>query len=135
MRMTKFNELKVGDLVMVEYDGQLKEGEITDLNNLDKQVCIVTDEQEFWYETSKIRPIVLDESQLFKLGFQKQANADGSVKYMKGAFRVLIHHENDFSNFEMWYREDQRHIKQPIYVHDFQNKYLDMTKIHLTKGE
>ncbi|HEX8358204.1 MAG TPA: hypothetical protein VF610_12355 [Segetibacter sp.] len=133
--MLKFNELKVGDLVMVEYDGQLKEGEVTDLNNLDRQVCLVTDEQEFWYETSKLQPIPLDESQLFKLGFQKQVNPDGTVKYMKGAFRVKLHRENDFSGFEMWYREDLRHIKQPIFVHDFQNKYLDMTKIHLGKGE
>jgi hypothetical protein len=134
--MLKFNELKLGDFVMAEYDGQLKEGEVTDLNHLDKQVCILNeDDQEFWYEPVNLKPIPLDETQLFNLGFQKQANDDGSVKYMKGAFRVLIHKPGDFSNFEMWYREDQRHIAQPIYVHDFQNKYLEMTKVHLTKGE
>lgn len=134
--MLKFNELKLGDFVMAEYDGQLKEGEITNIDNLDKKVCILTaDGQEFWYEPKHLNPIVLDESQLFKLGFQKQENSDGSVKYSKGAFRVLIHKSDDFSTFEMWYREDKRHIKQPIYLHDFQNKYLEMTKIHLTKGE
>ena len=134
--MLKFNELKLGDFVMAEYDGQLKEGEVTDVDNIDKKVCILTsDDQEFWYEPKDLKPIPLDESQLFNLGFQKQANDDGSVKYMKGAFRVLIHKPNDFSNLEMWYREDQRHISESIYVHDLQNKYFNMTKVHLAKGE
>lgn len=132
--MLKFNELKAGDFVMAEFDGQLKEGEIVNVDNIDRKVCILTnDGQEFWYELKNISPITLDESQLFKLGFQKQDNGDGSAKYSKGAFRVLIHNPDDFSNFEMWYREDKRHISKPIYLHDFQNKYLEMTKIHLSK--
>jgi len=132
--MIKYNELKVGDLVMTVYDGQTREGEIIDLNGDEKQVCVLTDEQEFWYELNQLEPITLDEAQLFKLGFQKEENGDGSVKYMKGAFRVLLHSPNNFSNFEMWYREDRRHIGQPIKVHTFQNHYLEMTKIHLVKG-
>ncbi len=132
--MLKFSELKVGDLVMAEYEGNVTEGEIIDVDSLDRKVCVLNaDDQEFWFEPSAIRPISLDEGQLFKLGFQKQVNDDGSIKYMKGAFRVLIHHEGDFSNFEMWYREDQRHIKEPIFVHDFQNKYFGMTKVVLSK--
>lgn len=132
--MLKLNELKLGDFVMAEYDGQLKEGEITNIDHLDKKVCIVTGEdQEFWYDSNHLKPIVVDEAELFKLGFQKQANDDGSVKYSKGAFRVLIRNADDFSNYEMWYREDHRFIKQPIYLHDFQNKYLEMTKIPLIK--
>jgi len=134
--MLKLNELKVGDLVYAEYDGQLKEGEITDIDHLDEKACIMTSEdQEFWYELNHIKPIALDESQLFKLGFQKQENTDGSVKYMKGAFRLLLHHPNDFFNVEMWYREDQRHVSGPLYVHDLQNKFHSMTKVLLTKGE
>jgi hypothetical protein len=132
--MIKFNELKPGDLVMVEYDGQLREGEVRNLNGDEKQVCVETEVQDFWYETRDLHPITLDESQLFKLGFQKQANEDGSVKYMKGAFRVLLRSADDFSNFEIWYREDHRRVSSPIKVHTFQNHYLEMTKIHLTKG-
>lgn len=133
--MLKISELKSGDLIMAEYDGQHKEGEITNADNNDKKVCVRTaDGQEFWYEPKHLIPIPMDETQLFKLGFQKEANADGSAKYSKGAFRVSVRNPDDFSNFEMWYREDKRVIKLPIYVHDFQNKYLDMTKIPLTKG-
>lgn len=134
--MLKYNELQTGALVMAEYDGKLKEGEVKNIDHLDKMVCVkTTDDQEFWYDPQHLTPIALDELQLFKLGFQKQANQDGSVKYSKGAFRVLILNPDDFSSFDMWYREDVRHIKQPIYVHDFQNKYLSMTKVPLTKGD
>ena len=134
--MLKINELKEGDLVMAEYDGQWKEGEIKNVDSIDRKACVATsEEQEFWYEINHIKPIPLDESKLFKLGFQKQENDDGSVKYVKGAFRVLLHQPANFSNFEMWYREDRRHISQPIAVHEFQNKHLDMTKIPLLKGE
>src|SRR3954454_8619544 len=132
--MLKFNELKVGDFVLAEFEGNVKEGEITDVDNLDRKVCVLTtDGQEFWYEPKHLLPIVLDEGQLFRLGFQKQPNGDGSIKYSKGAFRVLIHKPDDFSSFEMWYREDKRHIKEKIFLHDFQNKYLEMTKIPLSK--
>ncbi len=133
--MIKFNELKIGDLVIAEHDGQRWEGEVLRLNSNEKQVCVQTAVQSFWFEKEQLHPIVLDEAQLFKLGFQKQQMDDASVKYMKGAFRVLLHSPNDFSNFEMWYREDRRHISQSIYVHEFQNKYLDMTKIHLTTAQ
>jgi len=130
--MIKFNELKVGDYVMAEYDGQQKEGEVIQLNGDEKQVCIQSGDQDFWFETSHLYPITLDEAQLYRLGFTKQENEDGSVKYMKGAFRVLLHSPNTFNEFEIWYREDRRHIGKTIYVHEFQNHYLEMTKIHLT---
>ena len=134
--MLKFNELKEGDLVMAEYDGNWKEGEITNVDGLDQKVEVTTvEDQEFWYDLKHIKAILLDESYLFKLGFQKQPNDDGSVKYLKGAFRVLVHQPGNFSNFEMWYREDKRHISHPIYVHEFQNDFLAMTKVPLTKGE
>src|SRR3954471_7778154 len=117
--MLKISELKEGDLVMAEYDGQWREGAITDVDRIDGKVCVPTlQDEEFWYDGKHLKPIPMDESYLFKLGFQKQANDDGSIKYAKGAFRVLLHQPNNFSNFEMWYREDQRHISHPIQVHE-----------------
>lgn len=131
--MIKFNELKVGDYVIADYDGKRWEGEVVRLNGDEKQVCVQTEVQEFWYEGNNLYPIPLDEAQLFKLGFQKQPIENGEVKYMKGAFRVLLHKPDDFSNFEVWYREDRRHFSKPLNVHEFQNHYLQMTKVHLTR--
>lgn len=133
--MLKVNDLKVSDLVMVSYDGHQKEGEVVDIDLGGSKACVLIGEQEFWYDEKDLAPIALDESQLIKLGFTKQNNDDGTVKYMKGAFRVLLHHANDFSVFEMWYREDTRLVRNPIHVHDFQNKYHEMTKVHLTAGD
>ncbi len=130
--MIKFQNLKTGDYVLAEYDGKTTQGEITNFNRDEKEICINDGVQEFWFKADQLRPLPLDDEQLKKLNFQKQNNDDGSVKYSKGAFRILLPAEDDFSNFEIWYRDEKRHILHPIGVHDLQNHHLDMTKIHLT---
>ena len=129
--MIKYNEIKVGDFVMADYDGHMWEGEVVHLNGNEKQVCVRTEVQEFWFDTQHLHPIPLDEAQLFKLGFQKETREDNSAKYMKGAFRIVIK-DNDFSHIQIWYREDHRFIDRLLMVHELQNNYYDMTKVHLT---
>ena len=132
--MIKFSDIKIGDYVKAEYEGQIWEGEVVDLNGDEKQVCVETSVQEFWFEPAHLFPIELSDEALQKLSFQKHINDDGSVKYMKGSFRIMIPNENDFSAIEMWYREDRRHHPDVHYVHQLQNQYQDMTKIHLTSA-
>ncbi|MEP6595988.1 MAG: hypothetical protein ABJA71_08570 [Ginsengibacter sp.] len=131
--MIKFNELKVGDYVLAEYDGKLTGGEITRLNRDEKEICVDDGVQEFWFKPEELMQLSLNDEQLRKLNFQKEENEDGPVKYLKGAFRILIPHKDDFSNFEIWYRDEKRQILHPISVHQLQNHYLEMTKVHLTK--
>jgi len=131
--MIKFHEIKAGDIILAEYEGQRSEGEVIELNRDDKEICVRTSVQEFWYTTDRLYPIALDEDQLMKFHFQKQELPDGSVKYMMGPFRILLHQRGNFSAFEMWYREDRRHMTQPISVHELQNHYHDMTKVHLVR--
>ncbi len=127
----KFNEIKVGDYLITNNDGDKNQGEVTNINGNEKQICVDNGSQEFWYELDQLSPIPLDEEQLLKLKFHKEENADGSVKYSKGAFRILVPAKNNFSNFEIWYRDERRHIIQPISVHNLQNHFLEMTKVHL----
>lgn len=129
--MINFNEIKLGDYLIANNDGDKKQGEVTNLNSNEKQVCVNTGTQDFWYETEQLSPIPLDDEQLTKLKFSKLENEDGSVKYMKGAFRMLIPAKNNFSKFEIWYREEHRQIMQPLNVHQLQNHFYDMTKVHL----
>lgn len=131
--MIKFSDIKMGDYVLAEYDGKMWEGEVVRLNGDEKQVCVQTDVQQFWFSTDQLHPLPLNEDALLKLSFAKQPNEDGSVKYMKGSFRLVTPQSNDFSKIEMWYREDRRHHPDVHYVHQLQNHYLDMTKIHLTR--
>lgn len=133
--MIKFNEIKVGDYLVADNDGDKKQGEVTNLNHNEKQVCVDTGVQEFWYETEQLSPIALDEEQLLRLKFQKHSNEDGTVKYMKGAFRMLLPKPGDFSHFEIWYRDERRHVMQPISLHQLQNHFYDMTKVHLNDEE
>ena len=129
--MIKFQEIKVGDYLIADNDGDKKQGEVTNLNHNEKQVCVNTGAQDFWYETEQLSAIPLDEGQLMKLKFHKQENADGTVKYMKGAFRMMIQAKNDFSKFEVWYRDEHRHVLHPINVHQLQNHFYEMTKMYL----
>jgi len=130
--MIKFSDIRIGDYVNAEYDGKMWNGEVVRLNGDEKQVCVQTDVQEFWFDTDHLYPIDLTEDALLKLSFQKQVNEDGSVKYLKGSFRIVIPAAGDFSTMEIWYREDRRHNPDIQYVHQLQNQYIQMTKIHLT---
>src|SRR5580658_3582952 len=112
--MIKFNELKIGDVVEVEYDGKKSEGEVIDLDHEDKEACVQTEVQDFWYTPDQIFAIPVDEGQLKSFGFEKVENGDGTVKYKKDAFRILLSQKDAFSDFEMWYREDRRHITHHI---------------------
>ncbi len=131
--MIKFQEIKVGDYLIADNDGDKKQGEVTDLNHNEKQVCVNTGTQDFWYETEQLSSIALNEEQLIKLKFHKQENEDGTVKYMKGAFRMMLPAKNDFSKFEIWYRDEHRHVMHPINVHQLQNHFYEMTKVHLNE--
>ncbi len=129
--MIKFQELKIGDYIIASNDGDEKRGEVTNLNGDEKQVCVDTGAQGFWYETEQLKPIDITEEELMNLKFHKQVNDDGTIKYLKGAFRMLTPSEHDFSRMEIWYRDEQRHIPHPISLHNLQNHFYEMTKVHL----
>ncbi len=131
--MIKFNEIKMGDFLLGDFEGKMWEGEVINLNGDEKQVCLETDVQEFWFETENIYPIPLTDEGMLKLSFIHEDMPDGSVKYKKGAFRMLIPGPNDFSRMDIWYRDDKRINPKIEYVHQLQNHYLQMTKVHLTK--
>ena len=129
--MIKFNEIKVGDYLIADNDGDRMMGEVVDLNGNEKQVCVDNGVQQFWFETDQLSAIPLDDEQLMRLKFSRHTNDDGTIKYSKGAFRLLIPKEGDFTRMEIWYRDETRHISHPLHVHNFQNHYHDMTKVHL----
>lgn len=130
--MIKISDLKPGDIVLVMDEGTETEGIVTDVSRDDNMICVDNGVQEFWYHPGDILSIPLNEDQLFKLGFQRQ-ETDGGIKYLRGPFRILIREEGNFSDFEIWYREDHRRFHSPLTVHELQNHYLDMTKVPLER--
>ena len=131
--MINLNHLKVGDYVIAEYNSTLREGEVTNLDSDEKKVCVATDVQEFWYSEEHLHPLPLNDEQLLKLNFEKDVLESGSVKYKKGAFRLMTKTPKDFTSIEIWYREDRRQNPDVHFIHQLQNQYLDMTKVHLTR--
>jgi hypothetical protein len=129
--MIKFHEIKVGDYLYAENEGDKRRGEVTNLNGDEKQVCVDNGVQEFWYETDQLSAIPVSDTELDHLRFHKLLQDDGTVKYSKGAFRMVTPSDGDFSTLEIWYRDEKRHITHPIPVHTLQNHFYEMTKVHL----
>jgi len=130
--MLKINNLRSGDIVAVNDDGITRDGTVVKVSHEENQALVDNGVQEFWYAPEEMDPLPLDENQLFKLGFEKE-DLDGAVKYKKGVFRLVTPKKGDFSNLDMWYREDRRHFSFPLGVHELQNLHLDMSKIPLDK--
>jgi hypothetical protein len=130
--MLKFQNVRVGDYIMGNNDGDIIRGEVTNLKYGDHQVCLNTGTQEFWYEMDQLSPIALSDEELMNLKFTKIESEDGTAKYTKGAFRIQME-ANDFSKMEIWYRDERRHITHAIHVHELQNHFHEMTKVHLNE--
>lgn len=125
------HEIKNGDYLLTVFDGVSRRGEVVDINHHEKQVCVYNGIQDFWYPLDQLSPLSVNDEELSNLKFHKQINEDGTVKYSKGAFRMLIPSQDDFSRMELWYRDESRHIQNPIHLNELQNHFLEMTKVHL----
>jgi hypothetical protein len=123
--------LKEGDVVHILDEGIEKLGTIVEINRADNMANIDNGVQEFWYNPEQIVPVPLTEEQLINtLGFEREETEAG-VKYKRGPFRVLVHDPGNYTDLEVWYREDHRHFNHPLYVHELQNHHLQMTKVPL----
>ena len=129
--MVKITELKEGDIVHVNDSGVERIGTVVESSREENMALIDTGVQEFWFPPEEIVPVPLTDRQLTEtLGFEKEEAPDG-VKYKKGPFRVVVHDPGNYTNLDVWYREDRRHFNHPLYVHELQNHYLQMTKVPL----
>jgi hypothetical protein len=128
--MLKIGDLKSGDLIVVDDEGIKREGTVVKVNYEENQALVDNGVQEFWYSPEEMHAVPLDEQQLIRLGFTRE-DLDGAVKYKKDSFRLVTPKKGDFSNVEMWWREDRRHFSFPLGVHELQNLHLSMTKVPL----
>lgn len=129
--MVKIGYLQSGDLVIVNDEGLMREGTVVQTNREEHMALVDNGIQEFWYAPEDIYPVALDEDHLIQFGFEKEPLDGTAMKYKKGAFRLVTPVAGDFSTIDMWYREDNRHFKMPIAVHELQNLHSAMTKIPL----
>jgi len=132
--MIKISDLKEGDVVGVLFDGAQRDGIVTQVDRQENQVQIDNGIQEFWYAPEDLVPVPMTEERMVNvLGFEKEEGPDG-VKFKKGAFRVVVHDPGNYTNLDIWYREDHRHFNHALYLHELQNHHLDMTKVQLERS-
>jgi hypothetical protein len=132
--MVKISELKAGDVVHILDEGVERVGSVVSVSRDDNMAQINNGIQEFWYPAEQIVPIPLTEGHLINtLGFEREEASDG-VKYKKGPFRVLVHDPGNYTNVDVWYREDHRHFDHPLYLHELQHHHLSMTKVPLERA-
>jgi hypothetical protein len=135
--MIKFHEIQVGDIVMVEFDGQMIDGEVTELSRGEKKVCVAHGEQEFWYDINHLHPVPLTEEQLIKLDFEKVEDPDQNGKgqlFVRGPFSLKFLNRANDNELILSYRDEHRHLVEAIYVHQLQNHYKGMTNHELTRA-
>jgi hypothetical protein len=131
--MIKISDLKEGDVVKVIDEGVEREGVVTDVDREENMAEIDNGIQEFWYGPEQLIPLPMTEERLINvLGFEREETEEG-IKYKKGAFRVLVHDPGNYTNLDLWYREDHRHFNHAIYLHELQNHHLQMTKVPLER--
>ena len=128
--MLKIGNLKAGDIIRVDDGGVFRDGTVVNISHEENQAQVDNGIQEFWYSPEDMHPLPLDENQLMKFGFEKEESGE-VVKFKKDSFRLVTPQKGDFSNIEMWWREDRRHFGFPLGVHDLQNLYQEMTKVPL----
>lgn len=132
--MIKISDLKEGDIVHVLDQGVERVGTVSDVSRDNNMACINNGVQDFWYPAEQIVPIPMTETHLINLlGFEKEEAPEG-VKYKKGPFRILVHDPGNYTNLDIWYREDHRHFNHPLYLHELQNHHLSMTKVGLERS-
>ncbi|MDQ6610699.1 MAG: hypothetical protein M3Y85_12850 [Bacteroidota bacterium] len=129
--MIKISDLKEGNVVNILNEGVEIPGRVDQVSREENQACIDNGVQEFWYNPDEIVPVPMSEDRLVNiLGFEKEQKEDG-VKFKKGAFRILVKDPGNYTDIDLWYREDHRHFNHPLYLHELQNHHLDMTKVPL----
>ena len=132
--MIKISDLKEGDVVRVLFGGEERDGIVTDVDQNENQAQIDNGIQEFWYGPEDIVPVPMTEERMVNiLGFEKEEGPDG-IKFKRGAFRVVVHDPGNYTNLDIWYREDHRHFNHALYLHELQNHHLDMTKVQLERS-
>lgn len=134
--MIHLHDLKEGNWVEVEYEGEKHVGEITE-TGMDKVAVETEDGTEYWYEPKEIFPVPLTKEWLEKFQFLKsddpEINGDGVV-YERGPFLVKFKSKEDDRHLFLAYRsESHREFDNGLAVHEFQNHYHGMTKVPLER--
>ncbi len=130
--MIKVNDLKEGDIVMVDFDGQKTTGDVTEVSIGNKMAKVAHGEQEYWYEINDLYAVPITDEQLKELGFVEKESDNGHTIYERGPFSLQFIKKGEDQHTDLHYRDETRHIHDLVYIHQLQNHYHAMTNFTLT---
>jgi hypothetical protein len=130
--MIKLTEVKEGDIVIADFEGQKRVGDVLEVSRGDKKALVAHGENEFWYDMTHIYAVPLEPGILAELGFKKAEDQSNGLSYERGPFTLLyINTEKDIYNL-LHYRDETRHVHNMQYLHQLQHHYKGMTNFELT---
>ena len=134
--MIKLSDLKEEDIVMVDFEGQMRTGDIIEISSGDKKVKVAHGENEFWYDFHDLHAVPIDADQLTELGFKtvKEPASDGII-YERGPFSLQFVQKGTDRHALLHYRDETRHIHDLQFVHQLQHHYKGMTNFVLSWPE
>lgn len=128
--MLRLNELKAGDIVLVDFEGMMKVGDVLEVSRGDRKALVAHDESEYWYDLNDVYAVPLEDGILTELGFSR-VSADG-ILYERGPFSFQILGQGDARESLLHYRDETRRVQDLKYLHELQNHYKGMTNHELT---
>ena len=130
--MLKLNELKAGDIVLADFEGQKRVGDVIEVSRGDHKARIAHDETEYWYDLNDVYAVPLDDAIRAELGFtQAESRADG-ILYVRGPFSLQLVTAGEDKHSLLHYRDETRHVNNLTYLHELQNHYQRMTNHELS---
>lgn len=133
--MLKLNEVKAGDIVLADFEGQKRVGDVLEVSRGDRKARIAHGENEFWYDLNDVYAVPLEDAILKELGFVKGDDGNGGVLYERGPFSVRFVNNGNDAHSQLHYRDETRHVHNMEYLHQLQNHYHAMTNFVLSWPE
>lgn len=122
---------KYRDIVNVNFEDQLIQGEVEEVNNVNKTVKVLHTDNEYWYRLDDISPVKINIEQLLQLGFHVVGKEEEYEIFEKGPFTVKIDFSREDHPAILHYRDETREIVNLRYMHELQHHYKSMTNFEL----
>lgn len=132
--MIKISEVKNGDIVNARFEDVINTGEVIQVDREERKALVSHGDQEFWYDTEDLSPVLFTIDSLATLGFIE--SSDPVIKgtgraFVKGPFILQFPDAANTDHIHLIYRDEHRDLKGPIFLHQLQNHYHSMTNFHL----
>jgi hypothetical protein len=129
--MSYNRNFKYRDIVNVNFEDQLIQGEVEEVNNVNKTVKVLHTDNEYWYRLDDISPVKINIEQLLQLGFHVVGKEEMYEIFEKGPFSVKIDFSREDYPAILHYRDETREIVNLRFMHELQHHYKSMTNFEL----